>query len=141
MGAAKKTSGFFIIEILIVLVIIGILVTALTPNFISYSRRANFVDNLTAADALKSAVAACIIQNGAATSCNGGVSGIPANIASGYGGNVNSLSVSSGVITATSTTANFGGVAYTYILTPAIVSGSNAVTWTASGTCQAVGYC
>ncbi|EKD76962.1 MAG: hypothetical protein ACD_42C00521G0002 [uncultured bacterium] len=142
----KSASGFFIVEILIVLVIIGILVVALLPNLQTYTKRAQFQDVVAGASAVRSAVDLCIVRVasvGATTvpaSCVAGSNGIPANnaaIDTGFLGSV--TTAANGVITATSYSTNFGG-AYTYILTPAL-SASGFVTWTPSGTCQAAGYC
>jgi type IV pilus assembly protein PilA len=142
MKTKRKTSGFFIVEILIVLVIIGILVVALIPNLTTYAQRAKFVDVLSAANGVKAAVGGCIVQQGSvSTGCNSGTLGIPASVSSAYGGYANALSVASGIITSTST-ASFGAsgaATYTYILTPTYVGG--AVTWAATGSCAANGLC
>lgn len=153
MKTKSKTSGFFIVEILIVLVIIGILVLALLPNLTTYTQRAKFVDNLSAAEALKHAVSLCIIKNdGNLTKCNAGSEGIPTSPTSptGY---FDHYTVSSGVITVTST-ATFGSdgkTAFTYILTPSFVNGG--VVWSDNaspqspqvgvtvGSCLAQGLC
>ena len=39
MNTLKKMAGFFIVEILVVLVIVGILVAALLPNLTIYTQR------------------------------------------------------------------------------------------------------
>lgn len=145
MKTKRKTSGFFIVEILIVLIIVGILVLALLPNLTTYTQRAKFVDNLSAANGVRAAVDGCIIQRGVLADCDTGSYGIPTDVAASYGGYVNSLTVANGVITATSQ-ASFGAGnnnAYTYILTPTIgtVAGGASVSWAASGNCQAAGLC
>ncbi len=144
MKTAKKTAGFFIVEILVVLLIIGILVTALMPNLTIYTQRAQYVDNLSVAAAIKPAVEGCLMQNAATTSnCFGGTSGIPANVSTNLGSFVASVSVvPNGIITVTSAT-KFGNPAgfYTYVLTPSIQSSSGAITWTNSGTCINAGLC
>jgi type IV pilus assembly protein PilA len=138
----KKSSGFFIIEILIVLVIVGILVIAMLPNFKTYTQRAQFIDVLTATDAVRPAVDACILSNGTATNCNASSYGIPA-VPTGTQGYFSTYAISAGTITSTSV-ALFGtnnATAYTYILTPTIQSANGAVTWAATGTCAAAGLC
>lgn len=139
MKTKRKMSGFFIVEILIVLVIIGILVAALLPNLTTYTQRAKYLDNITAASALKSSVEMCILNLGTATGCTTGTNGIPTVT---YGTtNVNTVAAANGVITATSQ-AIFGSganTAYTYILTPTYANGN--VTWAATGTCVAQGLC
>jgi len=146
MNTKRKASGFFIVEILIVLLIVGILAVALLPNLTVYTQKAKFRDDIAAAAALKPAVEFCLIKNQSGTTlstlCAGGAEGIPANIASGYGGYVGSTAVAGGVVTITSTT-NFGASGtdeYTYILTPTITTNS-VITWAATGTCAAQGLC
>lgn len=146
MKTAKKLAGFFIVEILIVLVIIGILVTALMPNLTTYTQRAQYMDNVTAADAIKASVEGCLLQNYTAfTNCDGGSSGIP-TYATPYGGFVQSVVVTNGIITATST-GKFGptaAVAYSYTLTPTATA-TGGITWSdADGLtpgCKAAGLC
>lgn len=156
MKTNRKQSGFFIVELLIVLVIVGILVLAMLPNLQTYVQRAKFVDNLTAANSLKAAVELCALNaagdpgvpapvtapNPPFASCSGSTpaspTGIPANVANGYGGYVDGLSTAGGIITATSTSA-FGPPAsfsYTYILTPTLTA-HGVITWAKSGTCTA----
>lgn len=143
MQTAKKTAGFFIVEILVVLVIIGILVTALMPNLTLYTQRAQYIDNVTTADSVKASVEGCLLQNYSTfANCDAGSTGIPADVASNYGGFVNAVAVANGVITITST-SKFGtnGLgSYTYILTPLTTTGGG-ITWAATGTCAAAGLC
>jgi len=141
MKKNKKSSGFFIIEILIVLVIVGILIIAMMPNFTTYTQRAKFVDVLSAADAVRPSVDACILFTGTLTNCNTGSYGIPNT--PGAAGNFQSYTVAAAVISANST-STFGTASppasnFTYVLTPTQLNG--AVTWAASGTCQAQGLC
>ena len=145
MKTKRKASGFFIVEILIVLAIIAILVTALLPNLSLYTNRAKFADVLSGADALKPSIELCILTTGALTNCDNGSNGIPAAMAtSTTDGNLGATAVADGVITATASTAN-GLTALTYILTPTI-TGNNTVNWTSpnttgGGTCHAAGLC
>lgn len=150
MKTAKKTAGFFIVEILVVLLIIGILVTALMPNLTTYTQRAQFVDNLSVAAAIKPAVEGCLMQNAATTAnCVAGSSGIPANVSTNLGSFVSSVTViAGGVITVTSA-AKFGtnsppNSSYTYTLSPSVQATSGAITWTVSsgaGSCVSAGLC
>ena len=148
MKLKKKTSGFFIVEILIVLAIVAILVTALLPNLANYTNRAKFADVLTTANAVKPAVELCVLQNSTlgtiGAECGTPSSnGIPANTLSGYAANVSGFTVASGgVITATGAGGALGGV--TYVLTPTYNSGaanSGTINWTSTGTCKANGLC
>jgi type IV pilus assembly protein PilA len=136
MKTKRKTSGFFIVEILIVLVIVGILTIALLPNFMTYTKRAKFVDVVNAVAAVKSSVEACALNLGAVTNCLGGTNGVLPD--SGVVGNyvATVTTGASGVITGTGTSAVDSA---TYILTPTYSAG--VVTWAASGTCSTLGLC
>lgn len=144
MKLKKKTSGFFIVEILIVLAIVAILVTALLPNLANYTNRAKFADVLTTANAVKPAVELCVLNNSTAGSaigaeCSATSNGVPANTASGYGTNVSGFSVASGgVITATGAGGALAGV--TYILTPSY-GANGTISWASTGTCKTLGLC
>jgi type II secretory pathway pseudopilin PulG len=148
MRTVKKLGGFFIVEILVVLLIIGILVTALMPNLTVYTQRAQYVDNLSVAGAIKPAVEGCLMQNiGSTTNCTPGATGtygIPANQTGNLGSFVSSVTVTNGIITVTSATGKFGAPvsagSYTYILTPTVQTGG-AITWVPTGTCQNAGLC
>jgi type II secretory pathway pseudopilin PulG len=148
MKTTKKLAGFFIVEILVVLVIIGILVTALMPNLTTYTQRAQYVDNLSVANAIKPAVEGCLMQNaGTTTNCVANTSGIPANVSTNLGSFVSGVTVIAGGIITVTSAAKFGTsgtAAYTYTLTPTINATSGAITWTVStgaGTCVNAGLC
>ena len=133
-----KSSGFTIIELLIVIAIIGILAVLAVPSYLTYTDKAQFAAVTQATGPFKLAVEACYQIQGAGAAvanCANGSNGVPA--APAATGNVASLVTSAtGVITATG-----GGKApaYTYILTPTPTS--NILVWTATGTCFANGAC
>lgn len=144
MKTKTKASGFFIVEILIVLLIVGILAIALLPNLAMYVKKAKFSDNIGVAAALKPAVEFCMLKNGgSSTSCTGtttNTEGIPTDV-SDYGTdakNVSSSAVSAGVITVTGT-SDVDGKYYT--LTPAYNSTNKVITWTVTGDCLQAGLC
>ncbi len=132
-------QGFTLIELMVVIAILGILAAIAVPAYTSYTERAEFSEVILSTAAYKSSIEAAI-QLGRATNINqldGGALGIPANIAAGSGyGNVNSVSVVDGAITATGTAA-VGS--FTYIITPDDIT--PPTTWTESGTCFANGRC
>lgn len=143
----QKARGFFIVEILIVLVIIGILTIALLPNFSTYTQRAKFIDNINAAAALRSAVDACILQVGtpgaAIVGCGPGSNGVPTLTYGTTYVNTVASSNTTGIITAASQSVfgTNGVTSYTYILTPTYNT-NGQVTWTdTAGTCKTAGLC
>lgn len=138
-------AGFTLIELLIVVAIIGILAAIAVPSYQSYRNKARFTEVVQATQPFKMAVEGCIVTQGivgagtAITGCANGSNGVPAAVAAGAAGLVDSVAVSdAGVITATSDAIDT--VQYTFILTPSIGAG-NVTQWGRSGTCAAAGFC
>lgn len=129
-------KGFTLIEIMITIAIVGILAAIAVPSYLNYINKSRYVETIAAATSIKSAVAACIEVNGASTSCSNGSNGIP--VATDKVGNLLSLSVKSGVITAV---GNTGNKSYTYILNPTFANGT--VIWgiDPASTCLSAGLC
>jgi type IV pilus assembly protein PilA len=135
----QKQQGFTLIELMIVVAIIGILAAVALPAYQTYTQRAAFSEVVLATTPYKSAfeVAAQTGRLAALGDADAGTNGIPA--AAGASGDVSSVAVTDGVITATGLAASFGGTAYTYILTPSGVAAP--IQWTTTGTCLAAGVC
>lgn len=134
----KGVRGFFIVEVLVVLVIMAVLTLLFLPNLQSYLDRAKYADVIRQASMLQPAVEICIVQLFTATGCNSGTNGIPTAVSTGIStSHVQGSTVTNGVITVTSTSGLGAGASY--ILSPSYSNG--VVTWVRSGTCSANALC
>lgn len=131
----RKSKGFTIIELLIVVAIIGILAVIAVPAYLAYTIKANFGEVVQATAPFKLSVESCYQAQGAIDNCTNGSNGIPP--APGASGNVASVVTAAGVITATATAGKAGG--YTYVITPTPTN--NVLIWAKGGTCVAAGAC
>ncbi|EKD77225.1 MAG: hypothetical protein ACD_42C00431G0002 [uncultured bacterium] len=144
MKNKRKSRGFFIVEVLIVLVIAAVLTLIFLPNLQQYVNRAKFADVGRQAAALKPAVELCIHSNSpmSTTGCSGNAKGIPADNAALNKGSVKGYAVAAGIITVTGDGAKLGTATDPNLtLTPAVDATTGTVTWTKSGTCEGAGLC
>ncbi len=118
----KAQAGFTLIELMIVVAIIGILAAVAIPAYQDYVVKAKFSEVESIANSYKTAVAACIQENGVATDCNLGTNGVPATQSTTH---VSKVEVAAGVITVTPTATT--NVKSTLKLTPTV--GAGALTW------------
>lgn len=128
-----KQLGFTLMELLIAIAIVAILAAIAVPTYLSYTQKAYFAEVVQTADQYKTAVSACLEQNGGvATSCDGGSNGIPANFTGATEGQVASVNVTDGVVVVTPRAVNGIAATDTYQLDPDYTAGRGIV-WTASG--------
>ncbi len=139
----KAQQGFTLIELMIVVAIIGILASVAIPSYQNYTKKAKFTEVILATSPFKLGVDMCFQMTQSLAECPKTApirNGVPVDTAAAFGKVASvATTLTTGVITATSTSADFGGTAYTYILTPT-VSGTS-LTWAASGDCVAAGIC
>ena len=135
----KKTQGFTLIELMIVVAIIGILAAVALPAYQNYSNRAAFSELVLAVTPRKTAVELAIQTRSpaAVADLDGGLLGIPADVAVDTA--VHGAAVLNGAITMTwqDDGTDLDGVTYT--LTAGGVT--PPVQWTEGGTCLTSGLC
>jgi type IV pilus assembly protein PilA len=127
----KNMQGFTLIELMIVVAIIAILAAIAIPAYNDYMRKARFSEVMSVGAGYKLAVAECLNSIGTLAGCTAGSNDIPAIPTSLVSLNMDSMSVTNGVITQDSTTAAGDR---TSILTPVVDAG--ALNWNQGGTCR-----
>ena len=132
MRLLSRSSGFSLIELMIVVSIVGILTVIAIPSYQMYTQRARFTEIITTAEPFKTAVSLALQQGAPLAELINGAHGIPAEPKGTK--NLASLKVESGTITATATELAANA---TYILKP----NADGSAWTIAGTCLKNGLC
>lgn len=133
LNKLRKSKGFTLIELMIVVAIIGILAAVAIPAYNDYTQTTKATSGLAGLSSYKTTVAMCYQKQGALADCDSAAYGIPAAITAAItaAGSINYLtavSVADGVISATLDAKDRDGAAITISLTPAVSSGT--LNWT-----------
>jgi type IV pilus assembly protein PilA len=132
MYSFRHLSGFSLLELMIVISIISILTAISIPTYQNYTKRARFVEVISAAGIYKTAVSLALQQGASLAELSNGLHGIPLQPKASK--NLATVEVDNGIVIAKGSDMVNGA---TYILTPSADGG----TWTVSGTCLEIGLC
>ena len=127
-----RSTGFSLIELMIVVTIIGILASIAIPSYQNYARRARFAEVISATEVFKTAVSIALQQGITLTELSNDKNGIPPAPSSTK--NLASIQVKNGIITSTGTSLLEDA---TYVLQP----NADGSQWSVSGSCLTLGFC
>lgn len=128
----RLSSGFSLIELMIVVSLISILAVIAIPSYQNYTQKARFTEVVSATEVFKTAVAIALQQGNSLAELVNGSHGIPGEPKPTK--NLANVKVESGVITAVGTEIVNNA---TYILKPS----SDGSHWTVGGSCLKSGLC
>ncbi len=131
LKSLKKSKGFTLIELMIVVAIIGILAAVAIPAYNDYTQTTKASAGIAGLSSFKTTVAMCFQKEGALKDCKAGSKGIPGAVAEADGKVINYLTkvdVEKGVITATLEAKDRTGDPIKVAITPTPANGT--INWT-----------
>lgn len=129
LKSLKKSKGFTLIELMIVVAIIGILAAVAIPAYNDYTQTTKASAGIAGLSSFKTTVAMCFQKEGSLDKCDAGTKGIPSAVTAA--GTINYLSavdVDGGVITATLEAKDRSGEEIKVSVTPKPSNGT--INWT-----------
>lgn len=129
LKSLKKSKGFTLIELMIVVAIIGILAAVAIPAYNDYTQTTKASAGIAGLSSFKTTVAMCFQKEGTMKDCTEGSKGIPSAVTAA--GTINYLAevdVQDGVITATLEAKDRTGDPIKVAITPTPANGT--INWT-----------
>lgn len=129
LKSLKKSKGFTLIELMIVVAIIGILAAVAIPAYNDYTQTTKASAGIAGLSSFKTTVAMCYQKEGSLVDCTEGTKGIPSAVTAA--GTINYLSavdVQAGVITATLEAKDRSSAPIDVSITPKVSNGT--INWT-----------
>lgn len=128
LKSLKKSKGFTLIELMIVVAIIGILAAVAIPAYNDYTQTTKASAGIAGLSSFKTTVAMCFQKEGSLDECNAGTKGIPSAVAAGTINYLSAVDVAGGTITATLEAKDRTGGPIGVTITPEVSNGT--INWT-----------
>lgn len=128
LKSLKKSKGFTLIELMIVVAIIGILAAVAIPAYNDYTQTTKASAGIAGLSSFKTTVAMCFQKEGSIKECDAGTKGIPEEVGADTINYLSEVKVAAGVITATLEAKNRTGDPIKVAITPTPANGT--INWT-----------